>query len=173
MVAPVEGLGGGAPEGEGDLVLAHVHQRHLPLGQVLARLGGQLDRLARSLHHAHHVHVRVLRHAAEVGDLDEVVVDAGDVVSVVLAQVEGAVVLEGQFVVVVEFAVLLVGVLDGAVGDEVDLADHGLVEEGVALILEGRDPDLSRVVHHVHREELASAVRLGPGLHVRFAADPE
>ena len=124
------------------------------------------------LHDADDVNVAVLGTASQVADGDEVVGDGGDV-SGVLGQLHHAVVLEGELVLVVELGVLLVGVLHRAVVDVEHLPDDSLVEELVALLLEGRHPDLPRVVHEVHGEELPRSRRLVPGLDVGLAGDPE
>ena len=56
---------------------------------------------------------------------------------------------EGQLVVIVEVAVLFVGRFEGAVVDEVDLANLAQVVVLVALLLEGRGPNLARLVDQV------------------------
>ena len=145
----VEGLGRVAPEGECDLRVGLVHQRDLPLGQLLPCLGGDVGGVPGSLHHPDDVHVAVLGTAGEVADTHEVVGDGGDVPGV-LGQLHHSVVLEGKLVVVVELGVLLVGVLDGAITDVEDFPHDSLVVEGVTLLLESCDSDLPGVVHHVH-----------------------
>ena len=57
------------------------------------------------------------------------------------------------------------------VPDVVDFADDCLVIEGVTLIFESSDSDLTRLVDQVHAEQFPRSRRFVPSLDVSFARD--